>query len=175
MPLLIITGSLGSGKTTVGYAASSILAAFHVPHAFLDRDALCASWPPEGRFNEDLAYRNMASVWANYRDAGASRLVVSGVVEKAPDLNRFRSVVEGAEIVVCRLRASQATREERLRARDDGEKLDRHLARTVELEQIVEQAGIEDFSVVNEGRPVTEVAEEMLEMAGWIGDEHGSV
>lgn len=166
--LLVLNGTVGVGKSSLGYAASDILAQHRVPHAFVDRDALCVSWPPLGRFNDDLAYRNLASVWRNFREAGAERLIVSGVVESAPDLDRFRVAVDRADIAVCWVRASLSTCEARLRARNEGESLKRHLARTVELEAILEEAGIHDFEVWNEHRTVTDVAREALGLTGWI-------
>ena len=38
--LLIITGTMGAGKTTVLGEASDILALRHIPHAAIDLDAL---------------------------------------------------------------------------------------------------------------------------------------
>ena len=150
VPLLVLSGPVGVGKTTVGYAISDILSAAEIPHAFVDRDALSSSWPPMGRFNEEIGYRNLTDVWRNFREAGATRLILSGVMETPDDVERCRSTVPGAAIVLCRLQASQATREARIRAREEGAGREWHLARTVELEEILERAGLEDFRVEND-------------------------
>lgn len=165
--ILFISGTVGVGKTAIGMAASDILAEREVPHAFVDRDALCTSWPPVDRFNEATALRNLVSIWTNFRDQGIDRLIVAGVLERSADVERYVDAL-GEPIVICRLVAPQPVREARLRARDEGTSLDRHLARTVELERIVEAAGLEDFTVHNDGRPRREVAAEVLDRAGWF-------
>lgn len=168
VPLLLISGTVGVGKTSVGGEISEILTARSVPHAFVDLDALANSWPVQGRFNEGLAFRNLASVWANFRAAGAERLVVASVVESRDDLRRYEEAVPGAEVTLCRLLASQGAREARLRAREVGSGLAWHLNRTAELEHILQEAALEDFCVVNEGRPLEAVALEVLQKAGWL-------
>lgn len=167
VPTLLVTGTLGVGKTSVASEISEVLSIREVPHAFVDIDALTCSWPPQGRFNEDLAFRNLASVWANFRAAGAERLVVARVVESRGDLRRYQAAVPGAHMIMCRLVASQETREARLRAREVGTGLEWHLKRTVELESLLREAALEDFRVENDGRPLRAVALEVLERAGW--------
>lgn len=167
VPLLLITGTVGVGKTSVGEEVSEILTTRQVPHAFVDLDALANSWPTQGRFNEELAFRNLASVWANFQAAGAERLVVAFVAESRDDLKRYEEAVPGAELTICRLVASQETREARLRAREVGSGLSWHLNRTVELENILQAVALEDFCVENEGRSLEAVALEVLQKAGW--------
>jgi hypothetical protein len=38
----------------------------------------------------------------------------------------------------------------------------------VELEEILQKAALEDFQVENDGRPIHDVALEVLEKAGWL-------
>jgi hypothetical protein len=66
--VLVISGSMGSGKTTVIGEASDILSARGIPHAAIDLDALgvaCIDYA----VSAELATRNLAAVWANYLDA----------------------------------------------------------------------------------------------------------
>jgi hypothetical protein len=53
--------------------------------------------------------------------------------------------------------------------------LDWHLGRTVELERILDEARLEEFLVVNEGRTVGEVAHEVLARAGWLASPGAGV
>lgn len=175
LPVLLVTGTVGVGKSAVAGEASAILAALEVPHAFVDLDALSYSWPPRGRFNEVLAFQNLAVVWANFRAAGATRLIVAYVVESQNDLRRYHDAVPGAQLVVCRLTASQATREARLHSREVGTGLAWHLRRTAELEAAMQQASLEDFQVRNDSRPLDVVAREVLEGAGWLHAGKGVV
>jgi hypothetical protein len=49
-----------------------------------------------------------------------------------------------------------------------GPSLDWHLARTIDLETILEQHGLEDFVVENGERSVRDVAIEVLVRSGWL-------
>jgi hypothetical protein len=168
VPVIIVSGTIGAGKSAVASEMSDILCEREVPHAYVDLDLLSWSWPPIGQFNNVLAFKNLAAVWANYREAGCERLIVSHVVECSDELDCYRQAVPGACIMVCRLVASQATRESRIRQREIGAGLEWHLNRTVELEEILHKASVEDFQVENDGRPIRDVALEVLEKAGWL-------
>jgi hypothetical protein len=71
----------------------------------------------------------------------------------------------------------ESARLERLHARHPlGWSRDWHLARTVELEDLLDQRSCEDFTVENGDRTVGEVAREVLVRAGWISaDSTGSI
>jgi hypothetical protein len=168
VPVLVLSGTVGVGKSTVLAEIHDVLARAHVPHACIERDELASSWPVRGAFNRETVWENLASVWANFHRAGARRLVIGGVVEDATDVAAYRRAVPGARITVCQLVAAEATRVARLRAREVGAGLEWHLRRTVELEEIITSAGIHDFTVSNDaGRAVRTVALEVLAQAGW--------
>lgn len=169
-PVLILSGSLGSGKTAVAGAVHDVLSTQHVPHACLDLDVLAYSWPPVEPYNEGLVIDGLGKLWPIYKAAGAERLVLARVIETRDGLRRYADAIGNAEVVVCRLVASEETRKARLRSREDGPTLEHHLARTVELEEILEHAAVEDFVVVNEGQPVESVAKAILARAGWVAD-----
>lgn len=170
VPVLALSGPVGVGKTSVLIEIHDILCGLSIAHACVERDALAYSWPAHGYFNEDVALRNLASVWANFRAAGAERLVIAGVIERAADLAGYRRAIPGAAITTCRLTAAEATRLARLRDRERGAGLEWHLHRTVELERILDAARLEDFVVANdEGRSLRAVAAEVLVRAGWVG------
>lgn len=46
VPLLLLSGTVGVGKTSVVAEICEILSAREVPHTFVDLDALTCSWPP---------------------------------------------------------------------------------------------------------------------------------
>jgi hypothetical protein len=114
VPVLAVSGPVGVVKTTVLVEIHDVLVTQDVPHACIERDAT------RGYVNEDAALENLASVWANYLAAGAERLVVAGVVERAADIAGYRRAIPGAQITVCRLRASEETRVARLCGRETG-------------------------------------------------------
>jgi adenylylsulfate kinase len=168
VPVIALSGSVGVGKTAVLGEIHDILSGLSVPHACVERDALAYSWPVQGPFNDVLALHNLASVWINFREAGATRLVIAGVLERADDLEGYRRAIPGAAITTCRLVASETTRFARLRSREHGAGLEWHLHRTVELEGILETARLEDFVVTNDDRPLRAVAAEVLARAKWV-------
>jgi hypothetical protein len=145
------------------------LAARRIPNAALDLDALVWQWPPSSPWNADLMFENLASIWDNYKAHGVTHLVLARVQKDRNELDRYRAAVPGAEIKVCRLVASEATRIERLRRRmPPGPALDWHLNRTVELETELDSIKGEDFVVENGNRSTSEAALEVLVRAGWV-------
>jgi len=169
VPVLIISGSMGAGKTTVLSEASDLLAEAGISHGAIDLDWLGIMHPPQGAHGEQLVFVNLAAIWPHYRTAGARRLLVARVVEDRAELEHYREAVPGAEIVVCRLIASAMTMRDRLRVREPGLFQPKALARSTELDSILRKARVEDFVVDNDaGRPVTEVAREALMSAGWL-------
>ena len=71
-------------------------------------------------------------------------------------------------MTTCRLTASVETMQRRVRLREPGMLQEQFARRSAELEAILTDAAVEDFTVNNDGRPVTEVAQEVLLRAGWI-------
>jgi len=65
---LLITGTVGSGKTTVAETISELLVERGMTHAVVDLDQLRLSWPPPvgDRFSYALELANLRAVAANY-------------------------------------------------------------------------------------------------------------
>jgi hypothetical protein len=166
--VLVISGSMGSGKTTVLAEASDILITRRIPHAAIDLDALGCVHLPAGTPNQDLMYRNLKSVWKNYEAAGLKSLLVARAVEDPAELARCREAVPCANMVVCRLKASLQTMQERVRDREPGMLQQKFVDRAAELEALLDYAHVEDFEVQNEDRSVTDVAQEILVRSGWL-------
>lgn len=162
---------MGAGKTTVMGEISDLLIEANVSHARVDFDGLSLIHPqrPDDPHGSALAFRNLRSVWANYRAAGIERLVIAAVVERRSELAHYEDAVPGAEIVLCRLLAPIATMHDRLRSRDPGIYLPQFLARSTELDGILDAGRIEDFTVDNgPGFHVTDVARDVLRRSGWL-------
>lgn len=114
-------------------------------------------------------FENLAALWPNYVARGVTHLVLARVLEDRADLDRYRAAIPGADITVCRLVAPEADRIARLLGRmPPGPSREWHLARTVELNSILERLAVEDFVVDNGVRPVREVASEILVRTGWL-------
>jgi ABC-type lipoprotein export system ATPase subunit len=165
--VIVISGSMGSGKTTVLGEASDLLIARNTVHAAIDFDFLAIVHPPEGA-PDDVRYRNLASVWQNYAAIGVRRLLLAEAIERRADVERIHAAIPDSEMVVCRLKASLDTLRQRVAVREPGMRQSEFVARAEELDEVLDAAGVEDFSIVNERRSVTDVAREMLARAGWL-------
>lgn len=167
--VLVISGSMGSGKTTVLGEASDLLSAHHVAHAILDLDAIAAV----GLVNEAAAalnHRNLATMYGNFVAAGLRHLLLAEAVETRSLLDQLRDAMPGADLVVCRLTAAVKTLERRLRVREPGMLHERFVARAKALDRTLEAVRLENFIVVNDRRGVTDVAREVLTRSGWLTD-----
>jgi hypothetical protein len=165
--VIVITGTMGSGKTTVLAEASDILTARGLMHAAIDLDALGIAYVPDNPLI-DLAYRNLSSLWKTYGALGVTRLLVAGAIENLAELNRIRAAVPDSAIVTCRLTAKLETMQRRVSVREPGMLHDKLVARVSELETVLDGARLEDFSLSNDARSVTDVATDLLTRAGWI-------
>lgn len=166
VPVLVLSGSMGSGKTTVMAEASDLLAARNIPHAAIDFDALGVAHLPGGA--DEVSLRNLTSVWRNFAEQGAGRLLLAVALESLAVREQLPLAVPGAQIVVCRLRAALPTMQQRVRLREPGIRQAEFVARCAELEKILDASRLENFSVDNNARPVTDVAREVLSRAGWL-------
>ncbi|MFI7703562.1 hypothetical protein [Nonomuraea sp. NPDC049480] len=165
---LLITGTVGVGKTSVADAAGDLLADAGVPHAVIDLDWLRRAWPapPGDPFNGELTLRNLRAVTANFLDTGAELLVLAGVIEDRDERRRHEEAL-GVPLTVCRIGVALPEVRRRLVARhaNDPSGLDWHLERAGELREILDAAGVEDFTVDGTHATVAQVAASVLE--GW--------
>jgi adenylylsulfate kinase-like enzyme len=169
VPVMLITGPVGAGKTTVAAQVSELLESAEMAHAFIDIDSLRWSYPSPAhdRFRTELAMKNLAAIWPNFLTAGARRLVLADVLESREDLAQYRAAVPGADILVIRLQAPLDTLLSRLRLREIGAGLDWHLQRAAVLSQQMERDKVEDMLVDTEGKSIITVAREILTRSNW--------
>ena len=170
MRVLVVNGTVGAGKTAVAGAAADLLREREVPHAWLDADVFRRVWPrPDGDpFAQQVVFEHLAVIAPNLQARGYRYVVLAEVVEDAADRERYEAAFDGADVAIVRVTASEATRLARVAAREDDEHWRAwHLARTVELEAVLVAAALDDAVVDNDGRPVRDVAAEVLAAAGW--------
>jgi hypothetical protein len=166
--VLIITGSMGAGKTSVLAEASDILALRHIVHAAIDLDALGLAHLLSAAGNDGVMYRNLQSVCGNYSSLGVTRLLLARAVESREEMELCRSVVASQSTAVCRLTASLGEMQQRVRTRESGVLQRQYVDRVATLDAILDRARLEDFTIINEDRSLNDVAQEMLIRAGWI-------
>ncbi len=172
VPTLLVTGPVGSGKSTVAVEMSNQLEAAGVAHALVDTDELDRIFPPppEDPHKTLLTKSNLAAVWANLRAAGAPRLILVMVAASLEyESPHLREAVPGAEITAVRLHASEGALLERLRRREVGSRLEHHSRRAVEQARLMAQEDRDGLLVVETtAKTVPEVARDVLRGAGWL-------
>jgi hypothetical protein len=170
VPVLLITGAVGAGKTTITGEASRLLREAGIAAAAVDLAVIGNCWPPppDDQWNEDVIHRNLACMWANFRQAGAGRLLLCRVLETRSLLTRVEEAVPGAEITVVRLRVPLETVRARITARESGRDPQWYLGAAEYLTTRLEEARVEDHVVANHGRPAADVAAEVLRVSGWL-------
>jgi hypothetical protein len=175
VPVLVITGPVGVGKSTVAAEAARLLREANVPHALVDLAWIEQCWPVpvDDPWNERLTHRNLACMWANFRQAGVARLILVRVLEARSLLRQVAEAVPGAEVTVVRLRAPLAVVQKRIRSREAGDP-SWYLGAATHTAKVLEQARVEDHLVDNEDRPVAVVAEEVLRLVGWLDSSEGA-
>jgi energy-coupling factor transporter ATP-binding protein EcfA2 len=158
---VLLTGPVGSGKTTVLYELDELLEERGEPFALLDLDWLAWARLPEGAARHVVLAENLAAVWATYRRAGLERLVAARALASRAELEAIRGALPDAELAVVRLAVPRDELVRRVRARDTGRELEEHLAL---LDG--DEPRLEDASVDATGPP-REVAFAVLAVAGW--------
>ena len=168
--LLLLSGPVGVGKTTLGNEISAILEERGVPHSFIDLDGLTQTFPrsPDDRFGNRLALANLRDVWANCAAAGSRNLIVARVIETQHDLDRIRDCIPGSQPVLCQLRAGDRTLVARVDSRELGAGRDWHVARTLELARTLEQSAPADITVDTEDRTPPDIAGEITSRVAWM-------
>jgi chloramphenicol 3-O-phosphotransferase len=171
----MLTGPVGAGKTVVANEVATLLRERRQPHALVDLAVIGTCWPAplDDPWHELLSHRNLACMWGNFAAAGAQRLILCRVLENRSLLRRVEAAVPGADITLVRLRAPLQVLHDRLRRREAGDP-SWFLDAATALHTSMEQAGLADHVVDNAARPVGEVAQEVLRVAGWRPPPTGS-
>jgi hypothetical protein len=170
---VILTGTVGAGKTTTLHALGALLAARSVPHALVDADAvrLLHPAPADDPFQQEVELRNLRDLSRNYREAGARVVLVATVIERAAGLPRYAEALGSRAPLLVRLVADPAAVLSRLDARHtddaDAAALAWHRARAPELAGIIDTAGLGGLVVDTASRTPADVAALVAEHAGW--------
>lgn len=113
-------------------------------------------------------YENFRAIYGNYANAGVQRFLVARAIESETQLKVCCKVIPAADTIVCRLVASLQVMQQRVENRECGVLQRLYVERVEKLSNILDEARLEDFTVSNENRALTDVATEMLVKAGWI-------
>lgn len=169
--VLFIGGRSGVGKTTAALALHELLAAADVVHAVVEGDYLDLAHPaPHVTFPDaDLAERNLAATWANYRALGYRRLVYTNTAAVLTVPALVAAMGDEPIVTTALLRSSDGCARARLRARSLGDvdaALLEHGATTAR--RLDESAPADVHRVDTDGIDPGQVARRLLELTGWV-------
>jgi hypothetical protein len=162
---VLITGTFGSGKSSVAVEMADVLEKRGEPYAVLDLDWLTWAWT--GRDEEGGEHRmmlkNLEPVIGNYLTAGI-RLFILARSLRTSELESLRAAL-AMPLRVVRLTVPWPEIERRLGADVTAARQD-DLRDAAAWNAAAEGVGIEDMTVPND-RPVREVAMDILDRLGW--------
>lgn len=164
--LILISGPVGVGKTSVAQELSARLASNAIAHTFIDLDALTYTYPRprEDPFGQDLALKNLRAVWANAQDYGPRLLLIARVIETKAGALKIAETVEAGKCTIVQLSARDATLLKRVRQREIGSGRAWHEARALELSRILSEPRFADYVLNTDERSPAEIAEQLLQV-----------
>jgi hypothetical protein len=167
IPVLVISGLVGSGKSTTGRLAGHVLRERNIPYALVDYEWSAESWPRpvDDPWNGRVAYLNLAAMWRNFSASGADRLIVCQTIEQRSSMAGIADAVPDAECTLVWLHAPLETVFDRIRLRQPDP--DWYLDAAKRMAEKIDPSQVADLVVDNAVRPPLEVADDILGQLGW--------
>jgi hypothetical protein len=167
--VLFLGGRAGVGKTSVGTEIHVQLSARQVRHCLIEGDNLDLAYPPP--WEHGLAERNLAAMWANYRALGYRRLIYTNTVSVRFADALTTAMGDDPRVTAVLLTADDGTARQRLARREIGTALRHHVERSdLAARELAELSPEWVHRIATDDRPVTDLATEIIELAGWAGD-----
>jgi len=164
--LLLIGGRSGSGKTQAASELHALLAREDVRHAVIEGDYLDLAHPTP--WEHHLAERNLAAVWANYRELGYERLIFSNTIAPLQGAELAAAMGDDPVVTAVVLSASNDTVYARLAGRESGPELLEHLRRSeAAAARLDEECTPEVIRIDTNGRTSAEVGEHIRSLLPW--------
>lgn len=176
--LLLIGGRSGVGKTTVAIAVHERLKGLGIRHAVIEGDYLDLAYPaPHEAFADArLAERNLAAMWANFRELGYRRLVFTNTASVLVADELAVAMGDDPAVTAVLLRADGHTVRARLNDRALGAALDQELAHSAMMAARLDRDSPRAVHRVDtDGLTPTSVARLLVSIAGWADcapDDH---
>lgn len=172
--VIFIGGRSGVGKSSVAAEASHMLARAGIRHAVIEGDNLDQAYPEPWRNGIDLAEQNLAAMWRNYRSHGYSRLIYTNTVSVLQIPTLVAALGGQVRAFGVLLTATDTTAAHRLAQREIGTALDEHVARSGAAAARLD-AESTAYRVATDGRPLADVAGDVLSAAGWLHASAGTL
>lgn len=168
IPAIVVTGPVGSGKSTTIAEMSRLLEEQAIRHAVIDMDYLRWVDPePDGDpFGARLGYRNLAAIWPNLMDVGIRCVLIADVVESRGQIREYENAMPGASVTIVRLDVPMSELLRRLEGREGEHTIEWYVRRAPELQGIMEREGVGDVVINVGGQEAEAVASEILARTG---------
>lgn len=169
--VLFVGGRSGVGKSTAAEALHDLLVAADVPHAVVEGDLLDLAHPAPHVAHPaaHLAERNLAAIWAAYRELGHHRLVVTNTVSVLRTAELAAAMGDDPLVTAVLLRASDTTTAGRLARRAGGAVPQAQLAHSTATAGRLDSALADTVTRVDtDGRTPAEVARVLGALTGWL-------
>jgi predicted kinase len=169
--VLLVGGRSGVGKSTAAEGLHDLLSAAGVRHAVIEGDFLDLAHPaphvehPEAR----LAERNLAALWANYRELGHHRLVYTNTVSVLEADRLAAAMGDDPSVVAVLLRAGDDTTASRLTRRAGGEIPEDQLAHSTRTAGRLDTASPDRVTRIDtDSMAPADVARRLASLTGWL-------
>jgi adenylylsulfate kinase len=167
---ILLTGTVGVGKSTVLVEIGDLLESRDDPYGLVDADWLAWIRPAaaSGLAVDQILAENLGHVCATFRRAGVRRLVVARAIGSVADVDAIHAALGvPTRMVRIHLTADPDVIAGRLAARDQGERLDEHLAEVHRFSDPVAHPEIGFVAVATDALAPASVARAVLTAAGW--------
>jgi hypothetical protein len=120
--VLLVCGAVGVGKSAVGFEVflRQLRAGVAAAYVDLGQIGFMSAFPADDPGGHRLRACNLADLWRAYHEAGARRLVLSGLVTDARAAAEYAGALPAANFTVCRLHAGPAELARRIARRGQG-------------------------------------------------------
>ena len=168
--LILISGPVGVGKTSVAQEMSNQLAAAAIAHTFMDLDALTHTYPrrDDDPYGQTLALKNLQAVWTNAQSYTPHILIIARVIETEATALKIADTVHANECSIVQLDARDETLLSRVRQREHGVGRKWHEARALELSKSLSRTDFAKLVLSTDDRSVVDIADEILQQLALI-------
>ena len=115
-------GPASVGKSTIGFRfyMTCLCAGLTVGYVDLSQIGFLQPAAADDPDNQRLKARNLAAIWHNYRAAGATHLVATGMIASQADLQVYAGELPGTDVALIRLAAGSGELRQRIMSRGAG-------------------------------------------------------
>lgn len=164
--VLFLGGRSGVGKTSVAVELHVRLSGAGVRHCVIEGDNLDLAHPPP--WEHHLAERNLAAMWANYRDLGYRRLIYTNTVSVRQVDQLTAAMGDDPHVTAVLLTSCDATARERLARREIGTALRLHVERSDAAARSLDASvAASVHRMPTDERTIPDIAADILALTGW--------